>query len=171
MRDPASEATMDMTAWSAKLGPGEAESFLDKVVKPATANGVELLVVRADMVFGMDHLRSALYHARRSMQEGRNASDSLAMETLLYASGERQLSSAIKKMSIDEQTEEIVVAKLNEGSFEPVGDWQRLSDSPEGSIERLVRFGITKEELSTLKGRNPAELILERVAAVDILKK
>ncbi|MGQ9587464.1 MAG: KEOPS complex subunit Cgi121 [Thermoplasmata archaeon] len=171
MRDSVIEDTEDLRAWSANVRPGEAESFLNEVVKPAMAKGVELLIIRADMVFGIDHLRSAVYHARRSMQEGTNASGSLTMETLLYASGEKQLSSAIKKMSFDRETEEIVVAALSEGSFEPPSNWRRLSDPLHGSVERLVRFGITEEELSTLKGRNLAELVLEKVAAVDILKK
>jgi KEOPS complex subunit Cgi121 len=123
------------------------------------------------MIFGMDHLRSALYHAERAIEDGTNASDSLAMETLLYASGERQLSTAIKKMSVNDQTEELVVAKLAGGPLELDETWRELDHTADLTADRLLRFGVTETELSTIGGRSPLELVLERVAAVDILKK
>src|SRR4030042_4940080 len=95
------EQTDGLRVWKAPVSRGAAQSVLEGVVSRAAGKGVEVLVMDADLVFGADHVRAALYRARRSMRDGRNASDSLAMETLLYASAERQLSSAIKKMAVD----------------------------------------------------------------------
>ena len=172
MEDPVRADTEDLKAWSVEVAEGEAPAFMEGMLKPAAAAGVEVLVARADMVFGTDHLRSALYHAKRAMRERTNASDSLAMETLLYASGERQLSSAIKKMSVDARTKELVVAQLSGGKLSVGHGWSELKESPgDISRDRLLRFCIGERELETHGHRGGVELVLERVAAVDILKK
>ena len=171
MNDPVLEGTPDLKAWTIAVPRGRAAALLEQVVRSAEAKGVEVLVMRSDMVFGPDHLRSALYHARRALAEGTNSSDSLSMETMLYASGERQLGSAIKKMLADDATEEVVVAQLTAGDLPQGEGWRALGPDRAPAPERLIRFGITPEELSTIGSRDPAELVLEKVAAVDIVKK
>src|SRR5512137_1257991 len=98
MQDPVIADTNNLRVWTVSVPKGGATNIRDEVVGSALKSGVEVLVLRADMVFGTDHLRSALYHAKKAISEGRNASDSRSMETLLYASGERQLGTAIRKM-------------------------------------------------------------------------
>ena len=123
------------------------------------------------MVFGRDHLASAFHHASKAIREGRNSSDSVIMETLLYASGERQLGSAIRKMAVGEETSEIVVASLGV-DIAPQAGWTPLTDAPDHpSDERLMAFGLTGEELGTVRPERRRELVLERVAAVDVLKR
>jgi KEOPS complex subunit Cgi121 len=145
---------------------------MEKTVYSANSSGAQVLVMRADMVFGLDHVRSALFHAKKSLDERRNSSDSLSMESLLYASGERQLSTAVKKMCVDLTTEELVVARLSEGDVGADSSWRILDDRPhDTSTERLKKFGITQQELDTIGSRDPGDLVLEMVAAVDIIKK
>lgn len=145
---------------------------MSEVVTKASEHGVQVLVLRAEMVFGLDHLRAAYCHAKDAIDSGRGASDSISMETLLYASGERQLGAAIKKMSVDDSTQEMVVAWLGENGLEPAHGWIALSDADTGpSIESLKKFGISELELRTVVPGREAELILEKVAAVDVLKK
>ncbi len=163
------EATKDLVAWEIDVEGDLAMGFFDTITKEAKAAGADVLVLRSDMIFGLDHLRSALYHAMTSFLEGTNSSDSLAMETLLYASGERQLNSAIRKMSVDASTRRIVVARL-QGDFRPRPGWKELeARASDISKERLIRFGVTEQELSTV--RDGQDLVLEKVAAVDVLKR
>lgn len=170
MEESIEDATKDLCAWIVKVEPGLARPLLERMSKRADGEARDVLIANADMVFGLDHLRSALYHAKKAMVEGTNASDSLVMETLLYASGERQLSTAIRKMSVGDETTDIIVAVL-QGRVDPMEGWLELPDVPaHSSRERLKRFGITEEELCTFEGRLE-ELVLERVAAVDVLKK
>ena len=170
MDESVEEATKDLHAWVLSVEPGQARLLLERLSKRAVGEGRDVLIANADMLFGMDHLRSALYHAKKAMVEGTNASDSLAMETLLYASGEKQLSTAIRKMSVGDGTMEIIVAALH-GRVDPEEGWVELPDVlAQSSRERLKRFGITEEELRTSEG-HPEELVLERVAAVEVLKK
>lgn len=164
-------STKLLRAWTIRTERGMAKTLMDKILAGKDLTNTQVLVVRADMIFGMDHLRTALYHAERAIEDGTNSSDSLSMETLLYASAERQLSAAIKKMSVSDQTEELVVAQLAGGSLEPDETWRELDDTTDLTADRLLRFGVTKTELSTIGVRSPLELVLERVAAVDILKK
>lgn len=172
MSDPVLSETAELKAWTVPVSAGDAPSFMERVLRQAAEAGTQVMVARADMVFGKDHLRSALYHAKRALREGSNASDSLAMETLLYASGERQLSSAIKKMSVDGGTLEVVVAAVSDGRFVPGPSWRALDDSPGEAVrERLSRFGIGAGELETVAQDKALELVLEKVASVDILKK
>jgi len=166
------EATRELMVWTTKVTKGEAPLFLHSQVEPMKERRTQVLVVKADMVFGVDHLRTALYHAKKAMAEGRNASESLALETLLYASGERQLSSALKKMTVDDDTDEIVIARLSEGAFKPRESWKTFPDKVENpSRARLLEFGVTEKELGTLGDKHPIELVMEKVAAVDVLKK
>lgn len=172
MRESVEDSTRLLRAWTVRTEKGKAKMWMDGLLSGKGLANTHVLVARADMIFGMDHLRSALHHARRAIEEGTNSSESLAMETLLYASGERQLSTAIKKMSVSDQTEELIVARLTAGPLEPDEAWRDLEDDTTGHrSDRLLQFGITTAELSTIGEKSPLELVLERVAAVDIMKK
>jgi len=172
MKDPAVSETSELRVWVSSVPGDMAMRTRDEVVGSALKSGVEVLVLRADMVFGSDHLKSALYHAKKAINEGRNASDSLSMETLLYASGERQLGTAIRKMSVDSSCSEIVIAQLTRGRLEPGKSWRPLEAVAQGTLDSsLERFGISKNELATVSSAKKIDLVLEKVAAVDILKK
>lgn len=154
-----------------RVRAGGAKAAVSDLLRLAEVNDSEVLVVRSDLVFGSDHLRSALYHARKAFEGGRNVSASLAMETLLYASGERQLNSAIRKMSVPDDAREFVVAIISGAVPVSAIDSVELPGTVECRREDLLRFGIGEAEISTVPGRDPNELVLERVAAVDAIKK
>lgn len=161
-----------LKAWSVKVQPGRGPETMEGIVQGARAAGTEVLVLDGSMVFGKDHLAAAMYHAARAIEEGTNASDSLLMETILYASGERQLGSATRKMGVSNDSSELVVAQLVDGGFVHDPSWIELpAMRAPADRAQLVRFGISETELSTLGERSPAELVLEKVAAVDILKR
>jgi len=168
----AEDASSTLEAWSVRVRKGEGPGLKDSIVARASVAGVDVLVVDGTMIFGKDHLRSAFYHAVRAIAAGTNSSQSVSMETLLYASGERQLSAAIGKMSVSEDTEELVVARLTRDDFEPGDSWTIMPERPtEADIERLKKFGISANEIETAGPRRARELVLERVAAVDIIKR
>ena len=162
---------MDVQAWTKAVVRGEAKALMDVILTRAKASDAEILMMDGDMVFGKDHVQSALLHAVKATAEGRNSSESLAMETLLYASGERQLSSAIRKMAVGDATVSVVVAVLR-GRFSPGEGWSELPQD-EGTHDRakLAGFGISEVEMSTVTGDRLTDLVLERVAAVDVIKK
>ena len=161
-----------IVAWTRQTAPGEGPRLMDALLDDASAAGASILVLDGSLVFGSDHLASALYHARKAIDEGRNASDSLQMETLLYSSGERQLSSAIRKMSVSDTTTVVVVARLSTDGFDPGEGWDVLPRKPV-SVEmgQLIRFGIDRTAAETIQADLLGDLVLERVANVDLIKK
>jgi KEOPS complex subunit Cgi121 len=163
-----------------------AKGFLKKILEYSRNFNITIQVVDADLVYGSNHLYSAAEHAIRAMQRKTNSTHSLGIEIMLYASGDRQIKNAIKKMGISEKSTSfafVVVDKIKdlEGAKGSISnkEIQRLLDSLglsrddsvlEGNREVLKRFGITIEELSTVNPNRYEKLILEKVAMVDILK-
>ncbi len=71
--------------------------------------GGSILALNADMICGAEHLLSAADHALRSFDQLRSACNSITMECMLYASGERQISKAQEKMGIKMGTERVAL--------------------------------------------------------------
>ena len=172
MADEALEQTRELVTWKLSVTKGSAIESATRLLAEARRQKAEVLIADARLVFGSDHVRSALYHAKKALAEGRNVSDSLSMETLLYLSGERQLNAAIAKMSPRDDSTELVFARLSGGEFSPGPDWSELPPTVHDvRPERLAEFGITEGELRTCPEGRAVELVLEKVAAVDVIKK
>jgi tRNA threonylcarbamoyladenosine modification (KEOPS) complex Cgi121 subunit len=99
------------------------------------------------------------------------------MEILLYASGERQLKKAIPKMGVKIGDARIVFVLItkNEGrkivsKFVKKFNFVRNDKVLKGSLDTLKKFGIKKSELTTVKEGKYCDLILEKIAMVDIIK-
>ncbi|UCD91605.1 MAG: hypothetical protein JSV43_04940 [Methanobacteriota archaeon] len=130
-------------------------------------------VFDAGLVFGKSHILSAYEHAKRAFDERRNSSKSLVNEVLLYSSGERQISSAIGKMGIKEGSTEFCVLLAGEKGLDDLVlhmGLERDDSVLDGDIERLGEFGISGEEKQTVPEEKVFDLVLERVAMVDLLK-
>lgn len=130
-------------------------------------------LMRSSMVFGRIHLESAADHAIRSFEQGRNSSKSLATEALLYASGSRQIDRAVEKMGIRRGDSEIALVAF--GGFDLMEFLEKtnlVQDESvlEGDASMLSDFGITKKEISSVPKSKVFDVVLERVALVDLLK-
>lgn len=150
-------------------GPaGEPET---RLAVARTLDDVQLLDARA--VCGRDHMIAAFEHADRAMRKGTNVAKSLAVEFVLYASGERQISDAIRKMGVREDTTEFAVVLFGGGDPDdalPALGLARDDGVLEATRDKLRFFGISEAELTTVPAEQVADLVLERVALVDLLK-
>lgn len=126
----------------------------ERFVEYFRQSGGDGVALDADAVYGMDHLKSALMHAERSLRRGDNVSKRLLMETLLYASGERQLSVAISKIG------------LRDGPGSAVLLIQGLD--PDRVIEDLE---LRRDDTVISSNDGETKEALERVALVDIIKR
>jgi KEOPS complex subunit Cgi121 len=156
------------------LGVRGQVSDADALVKSLQhINGGEGLAMDADMVCGKAHLTSAVMHASRAFERGDNVSQSIVGETILYASGERQISKAVKKMGVKVGTERVALILFG---VEDVGkvvtglSFERDDDVLEGSVDKALRFGITHDELKAVPADMFEDLVLERVAFVGMQK-
>lgn len=157
------------------------EDFMSEVNHFAQIHDVHIQVLNAEMVYGTLHIKSAISHAIRSYEEQRMATQSLAMEVLLYASGERQLTRAIPKMGVNEGKQSIIVIFLSDCQTDK--DFDRLikvftkqfkmkkDDSVlTGSLDTLKQWDVSEAVISSLSPGQYEDVILEKVAFVDIIK-
>ena len=153
------------------------DSFLEKVDDFSKEKKVVIQALNADMIYGKTHLVSAVEHAKRAMDRKKNTTNSLSMEILLYASGERQLKLAIPKMGVKEGKTNIAFVladdKIDDILVEDLLKKLSLDHDDkvlQGDINTLKKFGIKKESIATVSQDKYLDLILEKVALVDIIK-
>lgn len=142
----------------------------------------------ARQVAGWQHLFFAALNALKAFRNGSNISKSLAVECLLYACAQTQISVALAVMGIKKDSSEVAVlvvgdeAEVVEGSMEkaskllrgvPDDDVLYLSDEKLESVKKL--FGISDDEVSAVSrevGMKEAvsDLVVEHVALLDTLR-
>jgi KEOPS complex subunit Cgi121 len=162
------------------------DHLLARISQFAENQQVAIQVMDANVVYGKNHLVSAAEHAIRAFTQKTNTMNSLAMETLLYASGERQIKLGIQKMGVKPGKGDIAFVFIDKqrGIAEAQGNLadqdvntmlktlQLVRDDSvlEGDEDTLRQFGISDEELETVTKAKYGYLILEKVALVDIIK-
>lgn len=155
-------------------------SFLKKIITLSNRYDMVIQVFNADFVYGKDHLFSAVEHTIRSFKNRMNSLNSRSLEMLLYASGERQIQKAIEKIGIKNGNQKIAFIFIKENNRKISDDevehvlsslnLKRDDKVLEGDVDTLKRFGITEDELSTIPKSKYGDLLLEKVALVDIIK-
>lgn len=159
--------------------------FIQRLVAFSNSEHLTVQAFDATMIYSTDHLFSATTHARRAFQQRTNATSSLALEILLYAAGERQIEKAIRKIGVKKGRQTIVFLitdALDEKEKKTVDEaikkklLKTFNLLPEESIlqgdtRTLKRFGITEKELSTVPKERYGDLILEKIAMVDVIKR
>jgi len=163
-----------------KVRVSDVEAFL-RTVRGA-ASPAEVQIFDADRVAGWRHLFFATVNALRAFKSGRNVSGGLAVEILIYASGQGQIDRAIEMLGVKESTsnlavlivgaDESIVKKAATGVSDAVSgtvDEKVLEIGSEEKFQGLASlFGIAREELGTVVSKSPEEaltlLVIERGA-------
>jgi KEOPS complex subunit Cgi121 len=162
----------------------ETEAFLEAINRDKLG-GVEAQFFDADLVATWEHLYFAVLNALTAFKNRENLSKSVAMETMLYASGRRQIQKATQLLGIKPASHDMAVLIIG-GKAEVVqealakisrrigGVGGRLDDSvlglSEKKMERIKRaFDISEAELETVREGDGLEkalvgLVIERVA-------
>ncbi|MEA3457160.1 MAG: KEOPS complex subunit Cgi121 [Candidatus Thermoplasmatota archaeon] len=161
----------------------DVDSFLETVLSFAQKYDITIQAFDADMIYGENHLISSVEHAARAIKRKTNTTNSIGMEILLYASGERQLKLAIPKVGIKEGGRNVAfvfVGNIEEAKSKMIDNLidemlgslslRRNDDVLEGDKDVLRRFGIDENEIKTVTKAKYGNLILEKVAMVDIIK-
>jgi KEOPS complex subunit Cgi121 len=138
-----------------------------------SVKGGRVLALDAGMVCGREHLESAVEHALRAFDRGTNSANDIMMETMLYASGERQISKAREKMSLKEGSKGVALVLFGAHKDEVllVSGLEEDESVLECKVDKLVRFGIEPQELDAVPPGKAKDLVLERVAFVEIMKR
>ena len=165
----------------------DATDFLNRIRKSLPNAKIQLF--DADYIAGAKHLLFATLNALKAFKQGRNISENLMVECLLYASGQRQISRAIEMLGIRSSTSRIAVLMLlskredvkkyeKEASklINGIRDERVLDIKEEDKIERLMEvFGITTLELDTIRNSDEeiadaiVKAIIERSAILAVM--
>jgi len=154
---------------------------VDETLKRVEAVAGERLVQLFDAryVAGEEHILSALQKAKRAFEREENISQNIRLEVMLYAAATRQLKRAFE-MGIKQGPCSIVVLIEAEDVLELSEKVERVLSlrrddcvvecSPDKRDVLCEFFDISEEELSCVGEERLCQLVLERVALLDVEK-
>ncbi len=160
------------------------KAFLE-TAHPKFPSDCEVQLFDADLVATWQHLYFAVLNALVAFKTRRNLSNSLAVETVLYASAQRQIAKAISKVGVKPQSANVAVTVLsgNAGltalALEKIA--KLLGVPPDDSVLELSKekvqrlkqlFEISCEELKVFLDSGNAkqaivDLVIERMALLS----
>ncbi len=153
-----------------------------KIIRKEKPSSVETQFFDAKFVATWQHLYFAALNALTAFRNGENISESLAMESLLYASAQRQIRKAMKLLGIKPNSSEIAVLVIGERpesvrsalslvskQVKAEGDDAVLKLSKEKVVDIQEIFVISDVELETVMKKDGLEkaltdLVIERMA-------
>jgi KEOPS complex subunit Cgi121 len=149
------------------------EILLTKIKEISKGKDTVILALDADKLAGKEHLMFAIEKAMKSFKTGRNIATDLGKEIMLYAAGTRQINRAMI-VGVHNGNNNIALVAIGDdvdpSLFEEIKPKHVLQY--EGSKNRALMeiFNITDEEINIVGVERIPELVLERVALVDVLK-
>jgi len=153
------------------------DSFLQVVRTIASDCGTAIICFNADNLAGKRHAEIALRHALRSQRAGTLIANSFEMEALLYASGSRQCSVASAfGVHAGNNRAYICCCPARAGVWDALAplvqfvdeDWDILT--PERTAKLKELFAIPDEEIAAAGESRFADLVLERVALLEVYR-
>ncbi|MFO8109933.1 MAG: KEOPS complex subunit Cgi121 [Thermoplasmata archaeon] len=149
--------------WAEIPEPLGSEELFKKIEKYRAERGVFVQVFDPSVVLSDEHLQWALTKAKECFEHGVNLADSLEIEVLLWAAGERQIKDALVKMGLSDLSKDAVIL-MEKGSDHFLGHmgWTAKKEDIVPSKEKLSKLGITKAEIDSV--HDPYELIFEKMA-------
>jgi tRNA threonylcarbamoyladenosine modification (KEOPS) complex Cgi121 subunit len=147
------------------------------------AQNVELQFFDADYIATEEHLYFAVLNALQAFKSKTNCSKSVAMEAMLYASAQRQISKAIEYIGVKPGSRSLAVAVVAEDKEVLENQLNTLTDyfgcAPNGAVLQLTEakkrkikavFQVTEMELETQKtptDRALVDLVIEQMALLS----
>ncbi len=168
------------------LAQGFREASIDDVtslfeISRRQIGDCEIQFFDADRIAGFDHLFFAVLNATRAFDSGLKISNSLAVETLLYASGQHQIKEAIRLLGVKRHSSRIVCLIIAEEREKALEAMKTVTDNVKGQysdevmeltekkIENIkASYGISDAEIEATNSDSEQEtiqkLVIERVA-------
>ena len=162
----------------------DAEEFL-KAARKGAPQSICVQFFNAELVATWQHLYFAVLNALLAFKNEGNISKSVAMETMLYASAQRQIRKAIDLMGVKCSSANVAVVVIGE-SGESVESFlsavsKRVGENFDDDVLELSRekvhgireaFGITETELETVMEKDNdkdalVDFVIERVALLS----
>jgi KEOPS complex subunit Cgi121 len=152
-------------------------SFLSWLRAISNRNNVSLVCFNAELMVGQEHVLSAMFHAKRAMNKGNCISSTFEIEALLYAAGSRQCQEAAK-FGVHQGLNNCYLCMypanpqvwpdLLTVMTVSTGDWEQMTDDKIKVLNSV--FGITNDEIAVTGKDRIKDLVLERVALLEVNK-
>ena len=173
-----------------KVRVSNVDDFLAVLKTVARKYDVTIQAMNAELIAGEEHIKSAVKKALRAVDRNRNITNDLSLEILLYTAGRRQIARALA-MGVSESKGEKRVAIVivdasarGEKDLEVVAEEVKrkigIQEEPISELELEYKgdkkegikkfFDITEAELKAVGESKLKQLVLERVAMLDVLK-
>jgi len=145
---------------------------------------VEVQILDIGGIAGPDHLRFAVLNALKAQAQGKQATDTLAVEILLYASGQRQIKNAIAHLGVSPDSKHVAVVAVasDRASLEGLVkelpniimgrlDESVLQDGDAAIIQRI--FGLSDDQIEAVAGKGSrkervTKLVIEKMALLSV---
>jgi len=186
------ETTLNCKIIVGKVGISNVDDFLSSLKNIARKYDVTIQAMNAELIAGGEHIISAVKKALRAVDRNRNITNDLGLEILLYAAGRRQIERALAmgvSVSEGENAKRVAIVIVDasasgekdlEGVAEEVKRKVGLQEEPISVLELEYKgdkkegimkfFDITEAELKAVGEPKLKQLVLERVAMLDVLK-
>jgi KEOPS complex subunit Cgi121 len=149
------------------------EMFLMKLKEKRNRKDTVILALDADKLAGEKHLMFAIEKAMNSFKTGRNIAKDPGKEIMLYAAGTRQINRAMK-IGVHNGKNNIALIGIGEdidlSAFDEIVQGNVLQYDRSKNRMLMDFFKITHEEIKAVGEDKIPELVLERVALVDVMK-
>jgi tRNA threonylcarbamoyladenosine modification (KEOPS) complex Cgi121 subunit len=157
---------------------GDVDEILTQLHKISKKHGTVAQVFDAHMVLGAGHLVHAARLATLAQESGRGFTNTLELELICWASAERQIGRAIKKMGLKPGHQELVFLVVGDSDtrvrrtlkeiftflkLKPAPGVLRLSREKEKKIREI--FSITSRELEAAALE---KLLIERISSLEL---
>lgn len=159
----------------ARLDIDDLAAFLHILQSISREYSTHIVCFNADNMAGKQHAEAAIHYAQRSYMSEKPISNSFEMEALLFASGSRQCNTAAM-FGIHEKENRIFICSfpLNNSVWEALANhmcfvkeiWDEIS--PEKEVRLKSFFGISQEELTLVGRTRIIDLVLERIALLEV---
>jgi tRNA threonylcarbamoyladenosine modification (KEOPS) complex Cgi121 subunit len=150
----------------------DAEEFV-KAAREATSQTAWIQFFDAELVATWQHLYFAVLNALLAFRNERNISKSVAMETMLYASAQRQIRKAIKFMGVKRDSANVAVVIIGENpdSVNAVlsAVSKRVGAEPDETVLELTREKTQRIRKAFSIGANELEAVMEKKNANQAL--
>lgn len=157
------------------------EAFL-KAIRKENKPDIQTQFFNAQLIASWEHLYFAALHALTAFKDGENISRNLAIEVMLYASAQPQITKAMELIGIKSDSRRVAVLIVGEdpkslqSALATVA--KNVSAQPDDAVLKLTRekmacirktFGISNQELkASALGKSSekatVELVIERMA-------
>ena len=136
-----------------------------EIIDHFTSKGGDCVLLNPLYVYGEKHILSAVMHAERSWDNGTHRAKSFLSEVIMYISGERQVSKALKKMKPVSNEMVAVLFDIADPGIDEIG-MVRDDSLIAGTPEKAEAMGLDTMGLDI----DCEQLALELVAMLDTEK-